>query len=57
MEPPPWTRTLTRLMALVWFSCELALWDARPQALGAIVVILMGSEGVAAVSKISRLLR
>lgn len=56
-QPPPWTRTLTRLVALGWGSCELALWGARPQALGFIAAMILGTEGVVLVARLRDLLR
>jgi hypothetical protein len=49
--PPPWIRTLTHLVALAWGSCELALWGARPGALGFIGVIITGANGAWAAAK------
>ena len=54
--PPPWIRTLTHLVALVWGSCELGLWGARPGALGFIGVIIAGANGTWAAAKARELL-
>lgn len=54
---PAWLRYLTHLTALGWGTAELALWGGRTGAFAFIGLVLVGSEGTRALSKVHQALR